>query len=114
VHTWGDIVHAGVTIAGQSVEQIITSFTETWYEIFELCVMVLQQPAGLIGAPNSNFLARVTKSPPDLDLPIVSIWHGMPQCVVEEFRERSQKAPSEKEVRGIWDKARTPPQLGLF
>ncbi len=34
VHTWGDIVHSGVTIAGRSVEQLIASFTETWYENF--------------------------------------------------------------------------------
>jgi hypothetical protein len=34
VHTWGDVVHTGVTIAGQSAEQIITRFTETWYENF--------------------------------------------------------------------------------
>jgi hypothetical protein len=34
VHTWGDIVHAGVRIAGQTAEQVITSFTETWYENF--------------------------------------------------------------------------------
>jgi hypothetical protein len=34
VHTWGDIVHSGVTIAGRTAEQLITSFTETWYENF--------------------------------------------------------------------------------
>jgi hypothetical protein len=34
VHTWGDVVHAGVTIAGRSAEQIVTNFTETWYENF--------------------------------------------------------------------------------
>lgn len=34
VHTWGDIVHSGVTIAGRSVEELIASFTETWYENF--------------------------------------------------------------------------------
>lgn len=34
VHTWGDIVHSGVKIAGQTAEQVITSFTETWYENF--------------------------------------------------------------------------------
>jgi hypothetical protein len=34
VHTWGDIVHSGVTIAGRSVELLIQSFTETWYENF--------------------------------------------------------------------------------
>jgi hypothetical protein len=36
VRTWGDIVHSGVTIAGRSVEQMIGSFTETWYENFRL------------------------------------------------------------------------------
>lgn len=34
VHTWGDIVHSGVNIAGRSAEQLIASFTETWYENF--------------------------------------------------------------------------------
>ncbi len=34
VHTWGDIVHSGVKIAGQTAEHIITSFTKTWYENF--------------------------------------------------------------------------------
>jgi hypothetical protein len=34
VHTWGDIVHSGVEIAGRSAEQLITNFTETWYENF--------------------------------------------------------------------------------
>jgi hypothetical protein len=34
VHTWGDIVHSRVTIAGRSVEELISSFTETWYENF--------------------------------------------------------------------------------
>jgi len=34
VHTWGDIVHSGVTIAGRKVEHLITAFTEMWYENF--------------------------------------------------------------------------------
>jgi hypothetical protein len=34
VHTWGDIVHGGVTVAGTHVETLVTSFTETWYENF--------------------------------------------------------------------------------
>lgn len=34
VQTWRDIVHSGVKIAGRTVEQIITSFTEMWYEKF--------------------------------------------------------------------------------
>jgi hypothetical protein len=36
VHTWGDVVHTGVTIAGRTAEQLITSFTETWYENFRV------------------------------------------------------------------------------
>src|SRR6266436_5311354 len=36
VHTWGDIVHSGVKIAGQTAEHIITSFTTTWYENFRV------------------------------------------------------------------------------
>ena len=32
IHTWGDLVHSNVTIEGRSVEQLLTSFTETWYE----------------------------------------------------------------------------------
>ena len=34
VHTWGDLVHSGVTIGGRGVEQLLTSFTETWYGNF--------------------------------------------------------------------------------
>ena len=34
IHTWGDIVHSGVTVAGRSVEHLVQSFTETWYENF--------------------------------------------------------------------------------
>jgi hypothetical protein len=29
VHTWGDIVHSGVTI-GRKVEHLVTSFAEMW------------------------------------------------------------------------------------
>jgi hypothetical protein len=36
VHTWGDIVHAGVTIGGRKVEHLVTAFTEMWYENFRL------------------------------------------------------------------------------
>jgi hypothetical protein len=34
VHTWGDLVHSGVSIGGCSAEQLVASFTETWYENF--------------------------------------------------------------------------------
>lgn len=36
VHTWGDIVHSGVTIGGRKVEHLVTAFTSMWYENFRL------------------------------------------------------------------------------
>jgi hypothetical protein len=36
VHTWGDIVHSGVSIAGRTVEQLVSGFTRTWYENFRV------------------------------------------------------------------------------
>jgi hypothetical protein len=36
VHTWGDIVHNGATLTGRKVEHLVTSFTETWYQNFQL------------------------------------------------------------------------------
>jgi hypothetical protein len=36
VHTWGDIVHSGVTVAGRRVEDLVTNFTQTWYENFRM------------------------------------------------------------------------------
>jgi len=34
VVTWGDIVHSGEMIAGRTVEHLVGSFTQTWYENF--------------------------------------------------------------------------------
>ncbi len=34
VRTWGDLIHPGVEIAGQTMEHIVGSFTETWYGNF--------------------------------------------------------------------------------
>lgn len=36
VHTWGDIVHSGVTIGGRKVEHLVMAFTSMWYENFRL------------------------------------------------------------------------------
>ena len=30
VHTWGDIVHSGVTIGGRKVEHLVTALAERW------------------------------------------------------------------------------------
>jgi hypothetical protein len=46
VHTWGDIVHSGVKIAGQTAEQVITGFTETWYENFRSACDRLAEVSG--------------------------------------------------------------------
>jgi hypothetical protein len=46
VHTWGDIVHSGVTIGGRKVEHIVTAFVSTWYENFRsLCDQLAEQSA---------------------------------------------------------------------
>jgi hypothetical protein len=34
VHTWGEIAGAKLEVAGRTVEQLVNSFTETWYENF--------------------------------------------------------------------------------
>ena len=34
VHTWGEIAGAKHDVAGRTVEQLVNSFTETWYENF--------------------------------------------------------------------------------
>jgi hypothetical protein len=54
VVTWGDIVHSGEKIAGRSVEQLVASFTETWYENFRAkCDLVAEAAeAGNGGAEN--------------------------------------------------------------
>jgi len=36
VHTWGEVVHSGITIAGRTVEELLASFTRTWYESYRL------------------------------------------------------------------------------
>jgi hypothetical protein len=36
VHTWGEIVRPSLKIAGRTVEHLVISFTETWYENFRL------------------------------------------------------------------------------
>ena len=45
VHTWGDLVHSNVSIEGHSVEQIVMSFTETWYENFRRTCDLISESA---------------------------------------------------------------------
>ena len=46
VHTWGEIFHSGVRITGLSIEQLVASFTETWYENFRLACDQLAETRG--------------------------------------------------------------------
>ena len=46
VHTWGDIVHSGVTIAGRTAEQLVASFTETWHENFRTACNQFAEASG--------------------------------------------------------------------
>ncbi|HTF22504.1 MAG TPA: hypothetical protein VK937_01150 [Candidatus Limnocylindria bacterium] len=46
VHTWGDIVHTGLKIAGRTVGPVVTSFTETWYENFRRAYDHLAEASG--------------------------------------------------------------------
>ena len=34
VRTWGEVMHSGITIGGHTVEELLASFTRTWYESF--------------------------------------------------------------------------------
>jgi hypothetical protein len=46
VHTWGDIVHSGVTIGGRSVEHLVKAFTHMWYENFRaMCDQLVEGQA---------------------------------------------------------------------
>ena len=46
IHTWGEVVHSGITIGGRSVEELLANFTRTWYEAFRLACNHLVIPGG--------------------------------------------------------------------
>lgn len=53
VHTWGEVVHSGIKIAGRSVEELLTSFTRTWYESFRIACNSLVLPGGAVSGDPS-------------------------------------------------------------
>ena len=55
IHTWGEIVHSGIKIGGRTVEELVASFTRTWYESFRIACDQLVLPGG--AAPGSPFYA---------------------------------------------------------
>lgn len=54
VHTWGDIIHSGVTIAGRPVEELVASFIETWYQNFRQACDQFGEPFS--SSPGSSLL----------------------------------------------------------
>ncbi|MGA2096586.1 MAG: hypothetical protein ABSH39_09835 [Candidatus Acidiferrum sp.] len=46
VHTWGEVIHAGIKIGGLTVEELLGSFTRTWYENFRMACNQLVIPGG--------------------------------------------------------------------
>jgi len=60
VHTWGDLVHSNVTVEGRSVEQLLTSFTETWYENFRrACDQLAEDASPSAGASAAHELSDI-------------------------------------------------------
>jgi hypothetical protein len=55
IHTCGEVIHSGIKIGGHSVEELIASFTRTWYESFRVACNKLVLPAGL--APDDTTFA---------------------------------------------------------
>lgn len=46
VHTWGEVIHRGISIGGRTVEELLASFTRTWYETFRIACDRLVLPGG--------------------------------------------------------------------
>ena len=57
VRTWGEIVHSGIKIGGRTVEELVASFTRTWYESFRVACDQLVLPGGT-GTGDANFLVQ--------------------------------------------------------
>jgi hypothetical protein len=54
IHTWGEVVHGGIVIGGRSVEELLSSFTRTWYESFRLACDQLVIPGGAVPGQGSH------------------------------------------------------------
>ena len=46
IRTWGEVIHPGIPVAGRTVEELLASFTRTWYESFRLACNLLVLPGG--------------------------------------------------------------------
>ena len=57
IHTWGEVIHSGISIGGRTVEELIASFTRTWYEAFRLASNQLVLPGGA-GPDEASFITQ--------------------------------------------------------
>jgi len=57
IHTWGEVIHSGINIGGRTVEELIASFTRTWYEAFRLACNQLVLPGGA-GPDEASFITQ--------------------------------------------------------
>lgn len=48
VRTWGEVIHSGISIGGRTVEELLASFTRTWYEAFRIACNQLVLPGGAV------------------------------------------------------------------
>lgn len=46
IRTWGEVIHGGITIGGRTVEELLGSFTRTWYETYRIACDRLVLPGG--------------------------------------------------------------------
>ena len=53
VRTWGEVMHSGITIGGHTVEELLASFTRTWYESFRQACNHFMPPGGAMPGQQS-------------------------------------------------------------
>ncbi|HKW56840.1 MAG TPA: hypothetical protein VJN42_05720 [Candidatus Acidoferrum sp.] len=53
VRTWGEVLHSGIAIGGHTVEELLASFTRTWYESFRQACDRLVLPGGTVPEQSS-------------------------------------------------------------
>lgn len=46
VRTWGEVMHSGINIGGRTVDELLASFTRTWYESFRHACNHVVLPGG--------------------------------------------------------------------
>jgi hypothetical protein len=57
IHTWGEVIHSGITIGGRTIEELLSSFTRTWYESFRIACNQLVLPSG-DGPDDATFVTQ--------------------------------------------------------